>query len=763
MISRLAKSHGFLDPLDFLARLRRFAQPSEVAEPIELLRAGLVLHARGLINSRVIQHNLDWVWPFWVERQFDPLDDAFVPRAFSLTHINLTHRNWTAVGLPDCDCLPIVDPRGLVTPLWNGWSVDAWIIEPGGEPLLPSRADDVVQRLHLENGMAVETTTQSAQKALRSTVDATADDACPSCRMQFEAEDATNAWLALAIRPVNPEGVSFLHSIQWDRSSRSFLVDGDARLQLDNMPDRVCMSDYRRGDVFQHLEFKDPEQCVQAESIKCDVGMATAAALYRLDGTSRPATNARSRQAVVRVEARVPLDEAAGAANTSRERIEHRRASIAWSEMHSQQCELQVPDSRIGFLFESATRSLVLHSPGEIYPGPYTYKRFWFRDAAFILNALLMLGFVDRVGRAIERFPDRQTSFGYFRSQEGEWDSNGQAIWIIDRWRQASARTLSERLVRSVASGARWIERKRVSDNTADVHAGLMPAGFSAEHLGPNDYYYWDDFWSWAGLRSAAKILGDANDEAAAMQARDAADALSACIDRSIDQTAPNRDRIGVPASPYRRMDAGAVGSLATGYPLALWEARDPRLLDTVEFLLDECLVHGGFFQDMIHSGINPYLTLHLAQVLLRAGDQRQVDLVRAVAELASPTGQWPEAIHPRTRGGCMGDGQHVWASAEWVSIIRNWFVREEGDLLVLGSGLPERWLDGRQSMKLGRTATPFGRVTVEIECDGGQIQVRWKGDWHERPPIIEVRLPNREPKQISGKEKSVSLSSGAG
>jgi hypothetical protein len=71
-----------------------------VSEPIELLRAGVVFHARGLINSRVIQHNLDWVWPYWIERQFDPNDVSFIPRAFSITHINLTHRNWTAIGYP---------------------------------------------------------------------------------------------------------------------------------------------------------------------------------------------------------------------------------------------------------------------------------------------------------------------------------------------------------------------------------------------------------------------------------------------------------------------------------------------------------------------------------------------------------------------------------------------------------------------------------------------------------------------------------------
>lgn len=70
----VARSQGFIDPVSLYASLQNFSQPSEVAEPVELLRAGIVFHARGLINSKVIQHNLDWVWPFWVERQFDPAD-----------------------------------------------------------------------------------------------------------------------------------------------------------------------------------------------------------------------------------------------------------------------------------------------------------------------------------------------------------------------------------------------------------------------------------------------------------------------------------------------------------------------------------------------------------------------------------------------------------------------------------------------------------------------------------------------------------------
>ncbi|MEA2061734.1 MAG: hypothetical protein U9P10_14785 [Thermodesulfobacteriota bacterium] len=125
LIIRLAaKAHGFIDPIRLMARLRQFAQPSEIQEPIELLRAGIVFHARGLVNAKAIQHNLDWIWPFWVEKQFNPGGSSFIPRAFSISHINLTHCNWTAVGLPDLDTYPIVDPRGLVTPFFDGWSID---------------------------------------------------------------------------------------------------------------------------------------------------------------------------------------------------------------------------------------------------------------------------------------------------------------------------------------------------------------------------------------------------------------------------------------------------------------------------------------------------------------------------------------------------------------------------------------------------------------------------------------------------------------
>ncbi len=733
MIRRIARAHGFLDPVALLARLHRFAQPSEVGEPVELLRAGVVFHARGLINSRVIQHNLDWVWPYWIERQFDPQDDAFVPRAFSITHVNLTHRNWTAIGWPDCEELPIVDPRGMLTPWYDGWSLDSWLVTDDGQRLLPSRALSCTQRLDMQSGLAVVTTTQQGGMSLRNHASVQLDAGMPVCQLKLDARSDIGGWLVLALRPCNPEGISFIHKVALAPQRNAWTIDGQQALTFSAPAEHHHLSDYRGGDVAIHL--RDRED--QTEGV-CEVGMVTAAALFRLQpGQSRE------------IEVKIALPEAQRLAPSSGNALDEALQGV---------CQLKLPDERVQFLYDAALRTLVLHSPEDVYPGPYTYKRFWFRDAAFIIHALLCAGLTARAERALDRFPARQTRRGYFHSQEGEWDSNGQALWIMQRFCAFTGQSPKAAWEQSIVRGTRWITRKRLADDGSPT-AGLLPAGFSAEHLGPNDYYYWDDFWSIAGQHSAAALGGLMGDAAFQAECLRDAHAFNKAVERSLARDAGRLDPLAIPASPYRRMDAGAIGSLAVGYPLQLCPPDDPQLLGTIGFLMESCCVNGGFFQDMIHAGINPYLTLHMAQVLLRAGDPRYLELMDTVAALATPTGQWPEAIHPRTKGGCMGDGQHVWAAAEWVLMVRNCFVREEGDGLILGAGIAPRWLAPGSPLAFGPAPTAFGPVTITIKLEARHgVQVAWQGDWHAHTPLVEVCVPGFAPVIAKPGESSVYL-----
>jgi len=748
---RAAKAYGFADPVEALQRVRRFSHPSETQEPIELLRAGFAFHARGLANTKAIQNNLDWVWPYWVERQFDPRDISFVPRAFSFSHINLTHRNWTAIGLPEGENYTVVDPCGLVTPFHDSWSIDFWLHTPEGT-LFPSKTQNVSQELRLDEGHSVNTRVEGEGKKICSEVTMCIDEfGCQAPVMDVEAWSQSGGYLVIAIRPYNPEGIRFVDRIEGDGSGRLWEVDGKAWVRIKGNLERGIVSDYLHGDFSAELP-PQGEKTDDSPMAKCSVGMATAASLLPLT----PGETGRAKIVATR-EKETFADPEALISGT-------RRARNLWSEVRGETARLSGVPEHPAMLYQSSARTVVLLSPHDIYPGPYTYRRFWFRDACLIAHALLVIGQIERCRRAIERFPRRQTRAGYFRSQEGEWDSNGQVLWLFNRYEKISGERLSEACLKCVMPAIRWIARKRV-DGPHPLVKGLLPAGFSAEHFGPNDYYYWDNYWAVGGLEGAVEMFERRGLRNHAEQAASLARELRESIESSIEGCRAYRSGEQAPASPFRRMDSGAIGSLVADYPLQLYPVGETKMLHTAERMLERHLVKGAFFQDMVHSGINIYLTLALAQTLLRAGDPRWVSLLESCAKLASPTGQWPEAIHPRSQGGCMGDGQHAWASAEWIMLLRNMLLREEGEVLELGCGLQSQWLVQGNEIQFGPSPTPHGpcEVTFRIDSEGALIARVTCGAPRGEPPHLRMAVPgySREERQGWGELRAMPLDDG--
>lgn len=738
IIRHFACQHGFLDPVTLVSRLTRFSQPSEVMVPLELLRASSVLHARGLINSQAIQYNLDWIWPYWIERQFNPHDISFVPRAFSLTHINITHRNWTAVGIPDIPSLVLVDPRGLITPHFDGWSIDAWVLHDDGKDLIPSLLSETEQKMDMGEMLEVTTTSKKHPDVLEEKVRVAVIENSAVCHAAFSAFSSSPAWLVLTLRPYNPEGISFIRRIEKTKNNRGFIVNDNQNVYFRQPADHFKFSEYRQGDVMLNI-FKRP----QIDGISCPVGMATAAAMFRIKPDS-----------TLQIEAEIPVYKIKAKKNIARS------FETVWKDAVDGATRLDIAEEKTGFLFRSALHTVILHGQkDEVFSGPYTYKMFWFRDTAFIAHALICLGLFDRAEAIIDTFPHRQTPHGYFISQNGEWDSNGEVLWLIERFCLITNKGPKKRWRKMIEKGGHWIQHKLLPEKPERLHSGLFPPGFSAEHLGPNDYYYWDDFWGVAGLNAASYLMTLYGDGDIAASFAGTAGSLMSSIERSLKAVRERIGRDAIPASPYRRLDSGCIGSLAASYPLALWQAKDERILDTCSYLKDNCMINAGFFHDMSHSGINPYLTLHMAQAYLRAGDPSFLELSTAVRDLASDTGKWPEAVHPATKGGCMGDGEHVWAAAEWLLYIKNCFIREEGKELILCSGVPETWYKNKpEGARIGPVATSFGAVSVSIAEAGPAIRIKWDCRWHRKEPSISVRLPGHATLNVRPAQTSVEI-----
>ena len=724
LMQRAAHHYGFINPVSFLARLRKFSQPSEVAEPIELLRAGVTFHARGLINTKAIQTNLDWVWPYWVEKQFKPGDPSFVPRAFSFSHVNLTHRDWSAVGLPNMALYPIVDPRGLVTPLYDGWSLDFWLQDAQGKLHVPSRSQNFQQHLNTDGRLQVESVHETTAGTLTSVTELILNaQGHPELSINLQGQMPEGGRLIVTARPYNPEGIQFIEQIAIE-DSRQITVNKDTTVAVDQPSDGVYLSNYRHGDVATDVT---QNAASDQHHIRCDAGMATAALAYDIPREQGQRT----------VSLTINLSREQSRESTRGER------TATWDDVLNTAAVLELPDRRLQQLYDTNLKTLTLLSAEDIVPGPYTYKRFWFRDACLMMNALLAVNLPDRVGRALPDFRKQQKRDGYFQSQEGEWDSNGQVLWIFNRYEALTGQTLDDNLIQAARKAVQWIERKR-EQAPGTRHHGLFPAGFSAEHFGPNDHYYWDDFWAIGGLRGIADLFRRHGLEDDAVQVDQLRNTLEKDVQQSIDGIEPHRRQGGIPASPYRRMDSGAIGSMVADYPLQLNAANDPAMAATANFLIDHCFYKGAFFQDMIHSGQNIYLTLAVAQTLLRQGDDRVHDLLDTVAQIASPTGHWPEAVHPSSGGGCMGDGQHGWAAAEYLMMIRNLFVREEDDGLVIGSGLRQTWMNSDQRVHFGPTLTPWGAVSVTISGPVNDRRIHLDTDWHpsQNTPELKVAIP---------------------
>jgi hypothetical protein len=709
------------DIVRHLSTFQRLGESMEVELPGELLPVGARTVFRALRTRAAGQLGVDWVWPYWLGRQLDPASPAFIPRGHLPLLTNVTGRNWTMVGSIGSEREAIVDPRGLVTPWFDGWSLDWWI---GADDRwhFPSREAGVRQRL-VDNAPVVETSMRVPSGDAVQRVYAVPGEE-DLVIVEIENRSPIPFAVALAVRPYNPEGLAVVEQIRL--IDNAVTVDGRPALLFPKRPARMAGSTFHEGDVSEQVVSGVAGDTLPSP-LRCDVGLATAAFLFPLAHT-----------ATLRVAIPLAWQRRTHRKGLTRRRVERMPSLPAtlptsdevargWSAQARRGMRLELPEGRLRDAVEANRRYMLLfHDGAEITPGPYTYHRFWFRDAAYMVVAMDRFGFHKEAAQVIAAFPARQHIDGFFFSQRQEWDANGAALWAMAEHVRLTGDMACIDLD-AVDKGVRWIERKRHAKRRRNDPAtrGLMPASVSAEHLGPFDYFYWDDFWSLRGLLDGAELLRRGGRQEQAAAAEESARGLRADLERSLEIVAQRLGSQAVPAGPRRRPDPGLIGSLVACYPLRLYPPDDPRMAATAASIRERFTLGPAFYQGISHTGLGTYLTLQLAFVELEAGDRQALERLEWLVESATPTFTWPEAIHPQLGGGCMGDGHHGWAAADFLSFVRALLVRESDDGLVLCSMLPDAWAG--QGIEVHDAPTHYGTTSFAVRWHGDRPALLWE------------------------------------
>jgi hypothetical protein len=208
-------------------------------------------------------------------------------------------------------------------------------------------------------------------------------------------------------------------------------------------------------------------------------------------------------------------------------------------------------------------------------------------------------------------------------------------------------------------------------------------------------------------------------------------------------------ERLGaplVPATPTRAFDESAIGSVAGVYPLRIDDIAPEAFRRTVRKLGDAYVREHGFLHPFIHSGYNPYLTMQLAHAELWLGDTtRAWEIARTILRQSGSPYSLPEAIHPRTLGGAMGDGHHGWAAAEIILFLRDALIDDRGEDLVLLNGAGPMFRKGHFDLKLHRTPTRFGPCDVTMRSESeDRLEFTLRGKFFQGhgPSRVVIHLP---------------------
>jgi F5/8 type C domain len=386
-----------------------------------------------------------------------------------------------------------------------------------------------------------------------------------------------------------------------------------------------------------------------------------------------------------------------------------------------------------------------------IQPGSRSYERSWIRDGSLTSTALLEMGIKDEVREFIDWYAEFQFPDGKIPcvvdtrggDPTSEHDSHGEFIYSVLTYFQFSQdsswlRNKFDRVVGTV----RYIQSLRAGRKTdlyrqgdAEQRAcfGLLPESIS--HEGYSDHprhSYWDDFFALKGLKDATTIAEILGEKKLAAEFAAERDDLRKDLYASMRLVIETRKIDYIPGC-VELGDFDATSTTIGVDPCGeLGNIPEPQLHNTFDKYYE-------FFSrrrdNLIEwKNYTPYETRIIGTFVHLGEKDRALDALDFFLKdrRPAPWNQWAEVVYrdPSTPG-FIGDMPHTWVGSDFIRSVRAMLVyeRDNDGALVIGAGIPEKWLDDSTGVAVQNLPTRYGNVSYSMKKVSERVMVRLSGD----------------------------------
>ncbi len=732
-----------LNELARLKRFRRIAKNHGLTLPEEsMLPYQEVNYLRGLLNAKVYLEAEPWMCPSWVSLSLKDIDTE----AELVTELhNTMYRNWSNIGGVGSKRHGIADSRGLVTPRFDYGSIDFWLLE-NDELKFPALIgkDGPQLKLVSTEDQLYEWKTQiksvEFSRHVYHIAKGNSEYVYNEITLRNQGLEKTTFSFYAVVRPMSPLGIELIESTKFDTDRAMLSVNGNLALMVNKKPTAVIMGEGDDLDLPNAVIAMSTQQDIKTKSktglitivLRFDVSLSPAGSESIIFGS--PLSDSNKDDAVPTFN---PID------------ADRDRAVGRWFDFADERVAATYPDERIDSAFNQATVSLVTQAFPVMFPEESHLASLSWKGRMRILLALVRSG----CSNVTEKIVTEMISKGAI--PDGPLDTTifSPMLWgFLQYYEHAADARISGATLqhfRKHASGIITSIQKLmgIDEITSEAKSTIEDEQPLQHYLVVKEGVLSDfenQLWNLAALKTAYRFFNELHDEELTTNLGETITQYREFVSKAAKEI-ENARWLRPTDLSMQQVEREILDVLSAAALLQISEI-EPNFLEMLCDKIANRRIVGDlwkYFQP--NERYSSHLALRLAHYYTMTKQRNLVEpLLQRVLDFFADDYHLPDYVNPRTFGGSGGSGSSVIAAADFILLIRDMLLYEEGSNLIILAGVPEAWFTAKKPLVVDSLPTLSGNSHIELGSSSNQHQIEI--GLVELPEEFEVHIPSSVP-----------------